>query len=100
MNIGFFFARKYFFSGKSTNAINIISGISTLAFVVGSAALIIILSALNGFEGVITGMISGYDPHIKITSVEGKVFDPDSSIIKKIEAIEGVVKVHQTLEEN
>jgi lipoprotein-releasing system permease protein len=100
MNIGFFFARRYFFSGKSTNAINIISGISTLAFLVGSAALIIILSALNGFEGVITSMISSYDPHIKITSVAGKVFEPTHSMIKNIEAMNGVLKVSPTLEEN
>ena len=52
MNLSFFIARRYFASKKSTNFINIISGISVIGVVVGTAALIIVLSVFNGFEGL------------------------------------------------
>ena len=53
MRLPFFIARKYIFSKKSTNAINIISGISIFGMCIGSMALIVILSVFNGFEGLL-----------------------------------------------
>lgn len=100
MNIGLRLARRYLFSAKSANAIHIISGISVVAFLVGSAALIIILSALNGFENIVSGMIGSFDPPLKVTPVSGKVFKPDERKIKKIEEMTGVVAVRSSLEEN
>lgn len=100
MNIGLRLARRYLFSAKSANAIHIISGISVVAFLVGSAALIIILSALNGFESIVSGMIGSFDPPLKVTPVEGKVFKPDVNKIKRIEEMKGVLAARSSLEEN
>ena len=50
MNLPFYIAKRYVFSKKSTQAINIISLISIIGVCVGSAALFIILSVFNGFE--------------------------------------------------
>jgi lipoprotein-releasing system permease protein len=65
------------FSGKKMHAINIISGISMLGVLVGSAALIIILSVFNGFEKVILSLYSNFTPEIKIETRLGKTFDPN-----------------------
>ena len=100
MNIGFFFAKRYLFSKKTTHAINVISTISVIAFLVGSAALIIILSALNGFESLVSGMIGSFDPPLKITATKGKVFKLDDVKIKSLGEIEGIASVQPTLEEN
>jgi len=51
-------ARRYLFSKKSHNAINIISGISALGVAIGTMALVVVLSVFNGFEGLITDMFS------------------------------------------
>jgi lipoprotein-releasing system permease protein len=48
------------------HAINIISGISMLGVLIGSAALIIILSVFNGFQDVILSLNSNFTPEIKI----------------------------------
>jgi lipoprotein-releasing system permease protein len=66
------------FSKKSINAINIISGISTLGVLIGSAALIIILSVFNGFEQLILNMFSVLSPELRIEPANGKLFHPDS----------------------
>ncbi|MBK9454066.1 MAG: ABC transporter permease [Bacteroidetes bacterium] len=93
-------AWRYIFSKKSTNAINIISGISMSGIIIGSASLIIVLSAFNGFENLVARLYSTFYPDITITPASGKVFVPDSTKIANIQSIEGVSYISETLEEN
>ncbi len=75
MNLQFFIARRYYFSKKNTNVINIISLISILGVAVGSFALIVILSVFNGMEEIAVSNFNSFDPEIKIEKVEGKYFN-------------------------
>lgn len=77
MNTPLFIAKRYLFSKKSVNAINIISGISTLGVLVGSAALVIILSVFNGFEHLILNMFGTLSPELRIEPSKGKLFNPN-----------------------
>ncbi len=99
MNLSLKIARRYLFAKKSTNAINIITGISVLGIAVGAAALVLVLSVFNGFEDLITGMYSNFNPDIKILPAEGKTFSVDSARIARLQNIDGVQFVSQTLEE-
>lgn len=99
MNLPFKFAQRYIFSKKSTNAINIISSIAVFGIMIGSMALIVIMSVFNGFESLLGGFIGNFKPDVKITAVEGKVFVPDSNLVYQIQSLEGVSAVAQTLEE-
>ncbi len=99
MNLPLKIARRYLFAKKSTNAINIISGISVFGISVGTAALILVLSVFNGFEDLITGLFSNFNPDIKVTITEGKTFDIDTVMIEKIAALPDVSVVSQTIEE-
>lgn len=92
-------ARRYLFGKKSTNAINIITGISIFGISVGTAALILILSVFNGFEGLLSGLFNAFNPDIKISAVEGKFFDCNEEKIKKLTTIDGVLAASMTLEE-
>ena len=71
----FLVARRYLFSKKSHNAINIISAISAMGVCVGTIALVCVLSVLNGFESLISNLFSAFDPDLKITLVQGKNFE-------------------------
>lgn len=93
-------AWRYIFSKKSTNAINIISGISMSGIIIGSASLIIVLSAFNGFENLVARLYSTFYPDITITPVKGKVFIPDSAKMAAIQKLDGVLYFSETLEEN
>ncbi len=99
MNLPLKIARRYLFAKKSTNAINIISGISVFGLSVGTAALILVLSVFNGFEDLLTGLFSSFNPDIKVVPAEGKIFNPDSAAIEDIRLIDGVMWLSQTLEE-
>lgn len=83
-------AKRYLFSKKSHNAINIISAISAMGVCIGTVALISVLSVFNGFEGLIQGMFSAFDPDLKISLVEGKTFNantPEFIQVKKHGAV-------------
>jgi len=60
------------------HAINIISGISMVGVLIGSAALVIILSVYNGFEVTILNLYGNFCPEIKIEPRVGKTFDPQT----------------------
>lgn len=78
MNLALYIAKRYLFSKKRHNAINIVSLISMCGVVVGSIALVSVLSVFNGFQSVIEDLFSNFDPQIKIVATSGKVFEPDS----------------------
>src|SRR5438067_13552046 len=68
----FLFAWRYFKAKKSTNAINIIAWISIAAMVVGTAALILVLSVFNGFEGLVKSLYSSFYTDLKVMPDRGK----------------------------
>jgi len=100
MNLPFKIARRYLFAKKSTNAINIISGISVFGITVGAAALIIILSVFNGFGELLGSLFDRFNPDVRITASEGKVFTPTTAQLTQLRALESVEYCSETLEEN
>lgn len=99
MNLPLYIAKRYLISKKSHNVINIISWISVLGITVGTAALIIVLSAFNGLQTLVEDLYASFDPDLKITSVEGKTFDVTAFPSDKIKAIPGVIYYAAALEE-
>ena len=74
MSVSSKIASRYFFSRKSQRVINIISLISIIGVTIGTAALIIVLSVFNGFEGLIKQLYNCFDSDLRITVAEGKSF--------------------------
>ena len=99
MSLQFKIARRYLFAKKSTNAINLITGISVFGLAIGTAVLIIVLSVFNGFGTLVTGMMSNFNPDIKITAAKGKTFLADSVKLKALRQLPESAVVSETLEE-
>lgn len=93
-------AFRYLFSRKSTNVINIISGISVFGVLFCTAALVILLSAFNGLESWVVRLYDSFDQDLKITSRSGKFFSQDQLSEKDLASIEGVALVAPYIEEN
>ena len=100
MNVALYIARRYFVAKKSTNAITVISWISVLAIAVGTSALIIILSGMNGLTGIVQTLYNSFNPDIKITAVNGKIFVANDAFIANIKNINGIAYVSKTLDDN
>jgi len=99
MNLPFFIARRYLFAKKSHNVINIISTISAIGMAIGTAALIIILSVYNGFDGLVKSMMGTVEPDLLVTVKEGKVFVPDSDAFDWLYDQESVASMCTVLQE-
>jgi ABC-type lipoprotein release transport system permease subunit len=100
LSFSFRIARRYLFSKKSHNAINIISGISASGVAIGTMALVCVLSVFNGFETLISDMFSAFDPDLKITLSQGKSFDVNSSEFSEIRKLKSVAYFTEVIEEN
>ena len=93
------FAWRYFKAKKSTNAINIIAWISILAMTFGTAALILVLSVFNGFEGMVKSLYSTFYSDMKILPAQGKVLVLTPEQIKNIRGVTGVKNISMIAEE-
>ena len=100
MNFPFYIARRYLFSKKKHNAINIISGISVCGVALATLALVCTLSVFNGFQDMVASFFTAFDPQLKITVREGKVFDAQDERIRAVCALPEVEVFTETLEEN
>lgn len=99
MNLTNYIARRYFFAPGSRNAVNIISGISILGILVGTAALIIVLSAFNGLETLVGSFYNTFDPSLKVEPREGKYFEASDEQLEALSKVEGVEAFSKVLED-
>ena len=100
MNLPFYIAKRYLFSKKKHNAINIISGISVCGVALATMALVCTLSVFNGFQDMVATLFTAFDPELKITVREGKVFDGRDERILAIRGMAEVDVFTEVLEEN
>ena len=100
MNFSFYIAKRYLFSKKSHNAINVISGVSVCGVALATLALVCTLSVFNGFQDLVTTMFTAFDPELKITAVSGKVFDAQDDRIQSLRQMPEVDVFSESLEDN
>lgn len=100
MNLPFYIARRYLFSKKKHNAINIISGISVCGVALATLALVCTLSVFNGFQDMVAGFFTAFDPELKITIREGKVFEPQGAAFQEVRSLPEIGVWTEMLEEN
>lgn len=100
MNFPFYIARRYLFSPKKHNAINVISAVSVCGVALATMALVCTLSVFNGFQEMIAGFFTSFDPELKIVVREGKVFDPNESRIQQVHNLKEIAVWTATLEDN
>ncbi len=86
----FLFAWRYFKAKKSTNAINVIAWISIVAIVIGTAALILVLSVFNGFEDLVKSLYSSFYADIRVSPSLGKTVTITKEQLQKLRGINGI----------
>ena len=87
MNFPFFIARRYIFSKKSHNAINIISGISVVGVAIATMALVCTLSVFNGFHDLVASLFTAFDPQLRITLAEGNTIEANDGRLQQLQKL-------------
>lgn len=90
MSLPFFIARRYLFSKKSHNAINIISAIAACAIGIATAAMVCAVSVFNGFHDLISSLYCNFDPELQVVATMGKSFSAADPAIVKMQQHPGV----------
>lgn len=99
MNVSLYIAKRYLIAKKSQNAINIISWISVISVGIGTFALVVVLSAFNGLEGLVESLFESFDADIRIEAKKGKVFSSNEIDFDQLQKLQGVVDYSKVLEE-
>lgn len=99
MNLSLYIAKRYLFSRKSHQVINIISGVAIAGIALATAAMICTLSVFNGFRSLVAGQFTAFDPDIKVTATKGKSFTSDSPEILRAMSLDGIHTVSFGIED-
>ncbi len=70
-----FIGLRYVRAKRRNQSISLISAIAVLGMALGVAALIVVLSVMNGFQKEIRARILGIAPHLQITAENGSLSD-------------------------
>lgn len=100
MNFSFYIARRYLFSKKSHNAVNIISCISVCGVALATMAMVCTLSVFNGFQDLVSTFFTAFDPELKVMPAVGKVFDGQDPRVLSIRQMPEIEVCSESLEDN
>lgn len=93
------FARRYLFSTKSRSVINLIAALSVVAVAIPVAAMVILLSVTNGFEGLIHSSYSVFDADLTVRPRVGQSFPIEKLDTAAIASVGGVEAYSVILEQ-
>jgi lipoprotein-releasing system permease protein len=94
------FTWRYFKAKKSVQAITIIARITGISIAVGTAALLIVLSIFNGFDGLVKTLYASFYPDIRITNKQTSLFELNTQQISSIRSVKGIRQISVTTESN
>lgn len=99
MNLSLYIAKRYLFSKKSHQVINIISGVAVAGVALATMAMVCTLSVFNGFKGVVEKQFTTFDPQLKISASQGKYFDASDKRIAAVTSLPQVSIATQSIED-
>ncbi len=89
----FFIAKRYLRTRRKTGFISLIAYFSIVGIMIGTAALVIVLSVMNGFEREVRSRIIGFDAHIRLRTFHDQGIENWREVMQKVRAIPHVVGV-------
>ena len=99
MNLSLYIAKRYLFSKKSHQVINIRSGVAVAGVALATMAMVCTLSVFNGFLGIVEKQFTAFDPQLKITAVQGKYFNASDERIEKVASLPQIGIVTHCIED-
>ena len=91
-------AKRYMLPGRGEAFIALVAGISLVAVSLGVAALVIVMSVMNGFRAELFDKIVGLNGHAIIQAYGGRL-DNWQTVLKDVRATPGVVRASPLIEQ-
>ena len=99
MRFPLYIASRYFFTRSKQSVINIINYIALSVVLIGTATLLIVLSAFTGLKDFGLSFSNVFDPDFRIEAVQGKVFEVDSVTLASVKQLDGILAVSGVIED-
>lgn len=100
MSFPFYIARRYLFSKKQHNVINLISGISVVGVALATLAMVCVMSGFNGFQDLIGNLFTAFDPQLELVPTQGKVMAEDDPSLVAVRRNSKVAAATNSYEDN
>jgi len=91
-------AKRYMLPGRNEAFIALVAGISLVAVMLGVAALVIVMSVMNGFRGELIDKIVGLNGHAIIQAYGGRL-NNWQDVLKEVRATPGVTRASPLIEQ-
>ena len=99
MNVPGYIARRYLLAKSRQTAVNLISAVTLLVALIGSASLFVVLSGFSGLKEFSIAYTEMTDPDLKVLPIKGKYLTDVPALSAKINALKGVAASAPELEE-
>jgi lipoprotein-releasing system permease protein len=90
--------KRYLLPGRSEAFIALVAGISLVAVALGVAALVIVMSVMNGFRAELFDKISGLNGHAVVQAYGGRL-DNWQGVLKQVQSTPGVTRASPLIEQ-
>ncbi len=91
-------ALRFIFAAKKVRIINIITGISALGVIIGTATIVIVLSVMNGFRDLAYNLFLAIDTEVKLIAAQGATIHVSDSLLSELRSLEGVASARKFVE--
>ncbi len=93
MSYELFIATRHLRSKRRTGFVSLITYISVFGVMIGVAALIIVLSVMNGFESEVRSRIVGFDAHLRVGTYHDRGIEDYQSVVAQIQDLPHIVGI-------
>jgi lipoprotein-releasing system permease protein len=97
MNLILRIAFRYLLALRKASTVQILSMLSYFGVLLGSMAMMLVLSAFNGFEGLVKRVFHYQDPDLRILPAEGRSLPYTAGKLKLLREMDGIAQVFEVI---
>ncbi len=91
-------SKRFVFAKSNIRSINIITGISITGLVIGVTVICVVLSVLNGFRGIVTGLFLTIDSNVQLIAREGQTIEVTEQMLNALRSMPEVASAERFIE--
>lgn len=91
-------SKRFIFAKSTIKSINIITGISIAGLMIGVTVICVVLSVLNGFRGIVSGLFLTIDSNVQLIAKEGQTIEVTETMLNGLKSLPEVASAERFIE--
>ncbi len=93
-----FISKRFIFARSAAKNVNTITSISIAGLVIGVTVICVVLSVLNGFRGIVTGLFLTIDSNVQLIAKEGQTIEVTEQMLNALRSLSEVASAERFIE--